>query len=314
MSDTSTSTSTSSTAPARRPRTLLIGAVVLAAVVVGAVVGAMAWWPGGDSGAETESDTAFCWDTVPGHQKADGQGPLSECGEALETAMTRKEPGASPSPGSRAFADVVTAYAEHTSEDPARMPAELRPHMARALVHHGDDVHTVLGAQEARSGSRSGSSATADVSREDLVRFVRAVSGSAGPFRTLYGAQADRAATSIGKLGREDLAETPEGSTDTARGVVDDNARVLATLTRIRAAALQQDDDGAADETALAENDEEHGKPRLTGLIEDRAKAVGLDEDAIHGSGTRCALLIQDAGRAYETEVRRTDAVLSPRS
>lgn len=262
------------------------------------------WWAGNGGTSERKEQNAFCWSLVPGGEP-EGGASTADCGDALETAMTGRPPGSPVPEGKpehdeervRVFEETVRSYADHV------MPAEVRGNMANVLAHYAVDVHGVLVGRE--SANNTG------VAGEELVPFLRGVFEDESGFRTVHDTQIARVDEALGELDHDDFTTVPDGGTDRAMGTVSDGGTVLGTLTQIRRTAIaEQGDEDAATKGKLIDTYEEYGLPRLRSMIQDRAVETGVPEGEVGESGSRSALLLQEAGQAYTAAANRAEGAL----
>lgn len=182
----------------------------------------------------------------------EGKDVRSGFGAALEAAATGHAPGTDvpddftkhTDAQKRVFQEVVTSYADITKTDQTAMPENIRQNMANTVAYYPDDVHDILGMRGLDQTDDNGLT----VERGDMVRFLRGASEDGGAFRTIHDSQMAAVAGQVHGLDHDDFTQgAPGGSSDHARGVMQESGKVMGSLDRIRADVLADDRDGEID-------------------------------------------------------------------
>lgn len=186
---------------------------------------------------------------VAGPDKADSDSRVG-FGAALEAAMTGHVPGEEPRGKNpthhseaevRVLESVVKSYAEAAAVDKTAIPENIRRNMANALAYYPNDVHHILGTSgDFSRGSMSTEPNDVDLSRMDMLQFIRGVSEDGGAFRTIHDSQMGVIANDIVGLDKDDLQE---GSKE-AREVARSSGRTMGALDYVRADVLGAQRDG----------------------------------------------------------------------
>ncbi|WP_139238048.1 hypothetical protein [Streptomyces pini] len=201
----------------RRPTLGLAGMVVALAAVV---LAGWWFWSGADGSAEQEERNAFCWSLVPGGEPEEG-GSTTECGDALETAMTGRPAGTRPPEKTpehdaeriRVFEKVVKAYGDRAQNDPEAVPREIRRNMANAFNFYSSDIRYVIGIYGDLSSDMLVTEPNdVDIERSTVEDFVRGVAEDGESFGEIHGFHLDLAKRDAAELGEEDFRKGTVGA------------------------------------------------------------------------------------------------------
>ncbi len=278
-----------------------VGGVLLLAVVAG---GGFWLWDG--DGTERKARNDFCRSLVPGGKPEDGVA-TAECGEALETAMTGRPPGATPPERTprhgakrvRVFEEVVRGYGERVRKEPEAVPREIRRNMANALNFYSADVREILGLSVSFSDERLSTKPNdVDLDRAVVVRFIRGLAEDGKSYRAIRDFQLRLGRGGVAELGKEDFEKGSEKADAEALVM----GKIMGTLDGVGSEVLQ---DRAEDEAfwkswleAYGEDEGDgegsfeelvtshRGSGSLVEMFRERSKRLGVVVDSPESRGT----------------------------
>ncbi|MFG3494510.1 hypothetical protein [Streptomyces sp. NPDC047928] len=289
--------------------------VFLSAAVAVAIGAAYFVWPREDS---EDKNLQGCVQVL--EQLGVGVGApssISECGDALETAMTGR-PAGQPTKGaaiqlpakqSAAFEAVARKYgATGLDGTAAPIPREIIPNLANAVTYYLPDVYQIIGGQVDYSSPDHATKPNAiDVDSPEMTDFLRGLAEDEASFRLVRSGMFEHMAKEIGTLTDGDFAGKSRGEPgqpqkgDTAIGLARVTGKVTGTLRKARLQAITAH---SGEKVAEAARDYRlYGFPHLERLFRSRA-----GEFSGHSTPERTARLEDILSEARDVYLRRAGA------
>ncbi|MFC8989405.1 hypothetical protein G3I31_31275 [Streptomyces sp. SID9913] len=241
---------------------LAITATVIAALIVIGSIFILSDDDASDPGEE------LCWSLVSSKSSEDS-GPLTKCGEALESAMTGRPAGeVAPRTTHRHSVEqvrmterVISAY---TESETTVVPEAIRKNFGNALSHYSSDVSDILQVDVDYSYAYFATKPNnLSVTVADLSDFIFKLGADSDAFDVVYESQFNIISRQIDALTRRDFTATPTGATDRPLGMMRQFGRATGILHRIT-------------EKESFTDTEKYGFPRLRNALDERIEKVGV--------------------------------------
>ncbi|NEA88200.1 hypothetical protein G3I38_30665 [Streptomyces sp. SID7958] len=242
---------------------LAITATVIAALIVSGSIFILSDDDASDPGEE------FCWSLVSSESSEDS-GPLTKCGEALESAMTGRRAGEdAPRTTDRHSVEqvrmterVISAY---TESETTVVPEAIRKNLGNALSHYSSDVSDILQVDVDYSDADFATEPNnLSVSVADLSDFIFKLGADSDAFDVVYESQFNIISRQIDALTRRDFTATPTGETDRPLGMMRQFGRATGILHKI------------AEKESFTDT-EKYGFPRLRNALDERVEKEGVN-------------------------------------